>query len=600
MANINDLRSELLDFNAHPIVCEIREKYHTPSFFEMVDKTRSETAHSSFLSWLFKGQGISENTADTPLYLLLSILAKRSIQQETTGTNLMDSDVRDAILSRKIKISSIQTETEKNVSELAELAYDSFDPNADANHRQYLSEIMVSVADRVDIVVNCDVENCGNIKHLIVVIENKVNSNEGQQKNAPTVKRGQKMPSQYASLTQTERYFVASNHKSGSDTAVICVFLTPKLTKNDLAELTHNRTSLKSAWKIAQSDNYININYQDILNGIINKVLILQDGSVTNRTRSFIAEYKNEITYPKIEDPKSHQNIAYPEIKGIEDLWDQYRFLLHSIAYSTVSNKGCIWFELNSDEYYVATYKDRVTSIPVAVQSFFCRGGISQQTTTISNFCSVLSNNGIPCQRIDSNTLTSAMVYGLLSDFADENLEILSTIIGVVKHSSTKYLKEAEELFSVLMSAARDNTKYYVSYKGKLLTPKPVMKSEVAFIIFREWANANNATIADMRRNFPVSINSYYASKKYFNHLFYIHTVGGYYYDGDDPKYGPNVPYIGNWDFYHDSLHQYCGITNLKMWRKDAFESLLSHIKDNHKSFSIDLSITDNFGNSIF
>lgn len=600
MTNINNLRLELLDFNANQIVCEIREKYHTPSFFEMVDKTRSETAHSSFLSWLFKGQGISENTADTPLYLLLSILAKRSIQQETTGTNLMDSDVRDAILSRKIKISSIQTETEKNVSELAELAYDSFDPNTDANHRKCLSDIMVSVADRVDIVVNCDVENCGSIKHLIVVIENKVDSNEGQQKNAPMVKRGQKMPSLYASLTQTERYFVASNHKSGSDTAVIFVFLTPRLTENELVGLSLNRTSLKSAWKIAQSVNYININYQDILNGIIDKVLLLQDGSVTMRTRSFMAEYKNEITYPKIEDPKSHRNIAYPEIKGIEDLWEQYRFLLHSIAYSTVSNKGCIWFELNSDEYYVATYKDRVTSIPVAVQSFFCRGGISQQTTTISNFCSVLTNNGISCQRIDSNTLTSAMVYSLLSDFADENLEILSTIIGAVKHTSTKFKKEAEDMFSVLMSAARDNTKYYVSYKGCLLTPKPVMKSEVAFIIFREWANENNATIADMRQNFPVTINSYYASEKYFKHLFYIHTVGGYYYDGIDPKYGQNVPCIGNWDFYHDNLHKYCGITNLKMWRKDAFESLLSHIKDNHKSFYNDLSITDNFGNSIF
>lgn len=599
MKTFNNLRTELLSFNSHPMVCSIREKYNTPSFFEMIDKTRSETAHSAFLSWMLKGQGVSETTADTPLYLFLSVLAKRSIQQESAGTILMNSVVRDAILSRRIKISNAETETEKSVSELAELAYDSYDSMTDANHRLYLSQIIATVADRVDIVVKCNVENCDGIKHLILVIENKIDSPEGACK-ATAKRKGLIMPQQYANFCQTERYYEASCQKSTSDTAVIYVFLTPKATESDFDGIHGSRTALKNDGKIAQSDNYININYQDILNGVIDNALLLQEGSITKRTRNFLEEYKNEITYPHIDNPKTHINIAYPQIDGIEDLWRRFRFLFHCIAYSTVSNNGCVAAEEGTDTIYCTTYQNRVSSIPASLQHLFTRGGSPVQSTSIVNFCSVLSQNSIKAQPINSDALLAAGVLDLLSDFASENLEIMSTIIGAVKFSSPQYATEAEELFTVLMSSARDNTKYFVEYAGNSLTPKPVSKSEVAYLIFREWAKANNAGIAQMRNAFPVNINPYYASGKYFQHLFYNYSpTNNYYFDGSNPKFGSNVLCTGNWDFYHDNQHVYGGITNLKMWRKDAFDSLIEHIKKSLSTFSSLLSIVDTFGNSI-
>lgn len=600
MTSINDIRTELLSFNSHPMVCSIREKYNTPSFFEMIDKTRSETAHSAFLSWMLKGQGISETTADTPLYLFLSVLAKRSLQQETAGTLLMNQTVRDAILSRRIKISNAETETEKSVSELAELAYDSYDPTTDAGHCSYLSQIIATIDDRVDIVVRCNVENCEGIKQLILVIENKIDSPEGSNKTSATAKRGMRMPSQYKDHCQTERYYEASCHKSTSDTAVIYVFLTPKATESDFAGIHGNREALKKEGKIAQSDNYININYQDILNGVIDNALLLQEGSITKRTRNFLEEYKNEITYPRIANPKTHINIAYPQIDGIEDLWRRFRFLFHCIAYSTVSNKGCVAVEEGSETSYCTTYQDRVLSIPVSLQHLFTRGGSHVQTTSIGNFCTMLSQNNMMSQPINGDELFSAGVSDLLSAFASENLEILSTIIGAVRFSSPQYASEADKLFAVLMSSTRDNTKYFVSYAGNSLTPKPVSKSEVVYLIFREWAKANNANIAQMRTAFPVDINSYYASKKGFQHLFYGYSpTNDYYFDGTDPRFANSVPCTGNWDFYHDNQHEYGGITNLKMWRKDAFDSLIDHIKKTLPAFGKHLFIIDTLGNKI-
>lgn len=601
MITINDLRTELLSFNSHPLVCGIREKYNTPSFFEMIDKTRSETAHSAFISWMLKGQGISETTADTPLYLFLSVLAKRSLQQETT-TPLMNPVVRDAILSRKINISNVETETEKCVRELAELAYDSYDPKTDADKCNYLSQIIATVADRVDIVAKCDVENCGGIKHLILVIENKIDSSEGSDKTKATARqKGMIMPNEYTSRCQTQRYYEASCHKNTSDTVVIYVFLTPKATESDFASIHSNRATLKHDGKIAQSDNYININYQDIVNGVIDNALLLQEGSITKRTRNFIEEYKNEITYPHINNPKTHTNIAYPQINGIENLWKRFRFLFHCIAYSTASNKGCIVAEDGSDTIYYTTYQgSKVSNIPASLQHLFTRGGKPTKTTSIDNFCNVLSQNNAKVQQINSDMLLSVGLSDLLTDFADEKLEILSTIIGVVKFSSSKYADEASELFSVLMSNARDNTKYFVSYKGITLTPKPVSKSEVAYLIFKEWAKENNANLGRMRDAFPVTINPYYVSGKYFQHLFYSYSPSNNYnFDGNDSKFGNNVPYTGNWDFYHDDQHEYNGVTNLKMWRKDAFDSLINYVKNTMPTYGNNLSIVDTLGNVV-
>lgn len=543
MEKLNDLRTQLMSFNSDPIVSRIREKYNTPSFFEMIDKTRSETAHSAFLGWMLKGQGVSKTTADTPLNLFLSLLVKRCLQQETADTPLMDPAVIEAILSRKIRLSNVETETDKSVSELAELAYDHC---GNDDKRSLLSQIIATVGDRVDLVVKCKVEDCGCIDQLLLVIENKIDSPEGTAK-AIAKRKGLFMPTVYTNLSQTERYYLASYQEAYRGTAVIYVFLNPKTTESDLAGIQDNRDTLKKEGKIAQSNNYININYQDILNDVIDKALLLQEDSMSKRTRNFLEEYRNEIFYPHIEDPKTHINIAYPKIDGVEDLWKRFRFLFHCIVYSTVFTKGCVAVEKDSETSYYST-SDQV-SIPASLQSWF-----TGPTTTINDFCDVLSKNGIQSQPINYNELQSADVLDMLGDFANKNLEIMATILGAIKISSLKYAGEADELLSILMSNTRDNTRYYVSYNGCVLTPTPALKGEVAYLVIQHWGTITDLPYSD---GFPDAINPYLDSSECRS--------------------------IMVWE----------------LWRNEAFEFLIDHIKNNLGDYAKNLSIEDTLGNQI-
>lgn len=613
----NNIRTELHQFNSEDLLCRIREKYSTPSFFEMIDKTRSETAHSAFLRWMLSGQGVSESTADTPIYLFLNLLAKRSLEQESSGIPLMNHELRDSILSRKIRVSIDDKEavTEKQISELAELALDSCYKDNDIR-RQYLSEIIDSVADRVDVFIHCDVEKCGSIKKLLLIIENKVDSSEGDAKAEAKAKTGAKkkkeknMPEQYKVKKQTERYYDATFHENNSDTALVYVFLTPKLTNDELQDISKNRTELKEKWKCSQSDHFININYQDVLNNVIDKLLILNEGSITSRTRMFITEYKNEITFPRINNPKKHINIAHPSIEGIETLWKKYRYLLHCIAYSCISNKSFVRVECNAlipkkISYYCTDlvkqkdkykYTIKIDQLPDNEKELFERKQeVLYQTREINKFKEIMDNKGFSCSDFNKDLLLPETI-SLLNDYADENLDILVTLISDIMYSSKEFDKEAESLRRILLANTRDTTRYQVYYDNQKLTEKPVSKSEVVFLIFKEWQKIKKYTtdniLAAMREDFPVDINPYYRNGKYFKYLFYPYDKdGNYFFDGEEL----NAKVDGNWDFYRDDKHQYGGITNLKMWRKDAFEGLLKHLKSENsdRDFYNKLRITD-------
>lgn len=582
MKQLNEIRLELQKFNGDVLVSSIREKYNTPSFFEMIDKSRSENVHSAFLSWVFRGQGIPDTIADSPIYLLMNLLAKKSCQQNTC--HLMPSVLQDAILSRKIRIDAVKSETEVSISDLAGLALDTVDPKNDSQRYSYLTEIIRTVGDRADIVVKCDVKNCDPYKHLLLIVENKVDSKEGPAKAKPNLQ----IPAQYSSLSQTDRYYDATYHNASSDTAVVYIYLTP----DDLK-------------KKAICQNFINISYQEILEEVIDKLINLQEGSITSRTRMLLQEYKNEITYPHIDDFKNHVNIAYPKIAGIEKLWGDYRFLLHCIVCASSTSKGFAVVGNNVETYYFKTHQDTVdfsATDPNKITSLFAdKNGKVRQSTNIANFKGIVEQNGYEFAHISSDTLKPDAVGGaVLEEFESENMDILTTIFGAVSHTSAQYADEAQDMLAMLNANGRDNTKYFLSYNNVNLTSKPVAKSEVVFLIFKKWAEENNADRDMMRNAFNVSINPYYESKKYFQHLFYDFKPNyNYYYDGTLPNFGTSVQCVGTWDFYNDANHQYSGITNLKMWRKDAFESLLAHLKNNHANFWKELQITDQDGTPV-
>ena len=171
--------NRIVEFNNDEHLVSLREKYNEPSFFKIISKERSETTYSLFLKWLFCINP-SRSNGFSPVLSLLDILVKRSLQQDE---NLIDSDLRAAIVSRKLKISNVIVKTEKVVSELALDALNS----VSEEKRILLNNIVHYCQDRIDVFIQGDVSLNQDKKQLQIIIENKIDSKEGGQ-NQATIK----------------------------------------------------------------------------------------------------------------------------------------------------------------------------------------------------------------------------------------------------------------------------------------------------------------------------------------------------------------------------------------------------------------------------
>ena len=169
---------KIFKFNSDKDIIALREQYNRPSFFEIISKQRSETTYSAFLKWLFQ----IKNEVVSPIMGLLDILVQHSFDEKA-----LNPDLRTAILSRKLKISNIQVETEKSVGQLAQAAKDS--SANDADKKKLLENIAKYCQDRIDIFIECDIEikddNKEEDKKLQIIIENKIDSTEGGPHNRP-------------------------------------------------------------------------------------------------------------------------------------------------------------------------------------------------------------------------------------------------------------------------------------------------------------------------------------------------------------------------------------------------------------------------------
>ena len=266
--------------------------------------------------------------------------------------------------------------------------------------------------------------------------------------------------------------------------------------------------------------------------------------------RSELQKFNSDVIVSSI---REKYNTPYLEIEGIEEIWQSVRSVMHKIAYAADATSYQTIFA--NDEY---------------------------------------ASNIINDEDMQDADTKDCFIY-----FAEADMRSIAEISAAARFASADSAKEASALFNIILRGIQKIARYNVTFNGKPLTTKPVSKSEVAYLIFSEYAKANNATLQQMCQAFPVSINPYYASGKYYQHLFYAYSSTGYMYDGNIPQFGSNVPNISNRDFYSDRNHQYLGITNLKMWRKDAFESLIDHLKNNLPTFASQLSVTDTDGNTI-
>ena len=339
---------KLKDFNTDLSIRALRERYNSPSFFEMMSISRMENQHSAFIKWLLQGDEIRVNTKYTPLMGLLDILVGRAEQQvkhlglypnfiklediteedaeEQVKLKQLDSDkdkklkeidqiVKNAILSRKIRLSNIVAKCERSVGEL---------------------KVFDKSKDRIDIHIVCDVKGVNEIDQFEFIIENKVGSKEGDEKLNP-ISASDKYSECYNSSKQTERYVLGTRYADEKKPDFIgnpsrlyqfYVFLTPissvRLSSYD--ELEEDET--------CASEFFIHINYQDIVDYIIEPAL--SSNNLSDRVRVFLNEYLNNLSMPCEEDDEKNTKkntkkntiimATYnQDIETIKKLWENYQ-----------------------------------------------------------------------------------------------------------------------------------------------------------------------------------------------------------------------------------------------------------------------------------
>jgi hypothetical protein len=110
-----DVRKRLQEYNKNAAYKKLRDHYASNTIFEIMGKSRNETAHSSFLAWLLNGNDIPCSDNDCPLMGLLDIIIRRAGEQELFENDHRFKLISKAVLARSIVFDNIKVKTEQNV-----------------------------------------------------------------------------------------------------------------------------------------------------------------------------------------------------------------------------------------------------------------------------------------------------------------------------------------------------------------------------------------------------------------------------------------------------------------------------------------------------
>ena len=524
--------NQIIRFNGDKDLLMMREKYNDPSFFEIISKERSETTFSSFLKWLFSIK-VSLDSA-SPVMMLLDILVRRSnMQQENTV--LIPENLKTWIVSRKIKIQSLHVETEQPVSSLARDVFDALcENNKDEYKKGYETgwidypdfvnalQIASNSQDRIDLFIDCNiVDISGDNKKLQIIVENKIDSKEG---GAKKYKDSTRLPKDYLDASQTKRYYLGTHRtdKNAGDVYQLYVYLTP-LPSAKLDNFNHLKD--KQSAELRDNEHFIQINYQDILDGII--VPLLHSTSLSSRSRFFLEEFKNELTYPNVEATGGTSFIAVSEDASakISSKWEEYKTLITDSAIAAVQEQE------NIDIHQV--------------------------------------------------NLSDANTKDLLLSFWEENKLFLSALMHSLKPDDKKNIQ------CLLDSLAkRDTSKYMVYYNDRPVCIQPLNNAHTVWCIANLWVKLQQRTVSleELNKVFPRRISHYYESGKWYKHLFV--EKDNCTFDGENGN-KEKVP-DDCWDIdrgvKYDILLTYPAMsfppkyaTLLKMWRRDDTEAFIKY-----------------------
>lgn len=557
----NQYLSEIITFNSDKRVVALREKFNKASFFEIISKERSETIYSAFLRWLFSDNG-SDDGSCSPLAFLLDILVRRSEEQQSVvDTILKDFDVKKSIVTRQLSLDAIKVDTEVPVSILAQAIVNEKSRVEGALPVDQLKKIAAQSQDRIDLLIECSIKAEElKAKKLQIIIENKIDSSEGGKK----VNKKTGIPA-YDDASQTARYYLGSKFSSvvfgagtkdvidGLETIQLYVYLTPDIPHADAGIDKH----------------FIQINYQDLVDGII--MPMLASSNLSSRRRFFLEEFLNQLVYPSLNGKVMRPSIAIGKehSEELSKVWKKYQPLLTDAAIAAAESNlwklGDTYFDHQPRAEVLAQLLDKGVHDPDIID------GQWKQKIRYTKIQEIAKRNGIETDAVSLNV--SDDCKDLLASFWDKNRRLLTAVINGMKP------EDRQKVEALLQEVAkRDTTKYNVYYQDTLLNSKPLGKGETALCIVKKWAQLQGkVTLEGLRNAFPLSFNPYYANGQWYNHLFYKKDSC----KCDGPK-GDNGAPSSKWDI--DEKKYFIATEDgpvlfLKMWRKDGLEHFIEEIQ---------------------
>lgn len=594
--------NQIIRFNEDKDLLAMREKYNEPSFFEIISKERSETTFSSFLKWLFSCNTSLDSAS--PVMMLLDILVRRSNEQQKNLV-LIPENLKTWIVSRKVKIQTLHVETEQPVSTLARDVFDALcKNNKDEYTKGYNSgwidypdfvnalQIASNSQDRIDLFIDCDIiDISGDNKKLQIIIENKIDSKEG---GAKKYKDNTRLPKEYLDASQTGRYYLGTHRtdKKAEDVYQLYVYLTP-LPSVQLDNLNHLKEELSAEFR--DNEHFIQINYQDILDGII--VPLTHSTALSSRSRFFLEEFKNELTFPNVEATGGTSFIAVSEdlSEHISNKWEEYKTLITDSAISAVQEP--IWYLAGT--YYNYQPKSELLAQMIAANMYSQlqqKGWVSDKQDKKFNktiegsavyyssriwFSSIeqfAQQEGIDIYQTNNS---DANTKELLISFWEENKLFLSALMHSLKPEEKKHIQ-----YILDSMAKRDTSKYMVYYDDRPICNQPLNNAQTVWRIVKLWVNLQQRTVSleELNKIFPRRISHYYESGKWYQHLFVEKDNCTFDGENGNKQKVPDDCWDIDWGGKYDILLTYPAMsippkyaTLLKMWRRDDTEEFIKY-----------------------
>ena len=261
-----DIKDLIIKFNLDESINDLKRYYSTPTTWEIINQSRKETRHTQFLAWFFGNKDFNADPNAGPIKKLIVLLLKWANMQENAA---FDEELENSIYSQSLSILSYDVSAESPIF---------IEPYKEGY---------------IDILVKCVAKVNNKVKNINIAIENKIGAPETTKCFIKNDTR-QSKPNKTI-LYQTEAYYQYITEKYKDDINLF-VFLKP--TDCNLEDV--ERAECKC-------DKYIQINYQEILDNIIQPVSDQKDISVENMYR--LKDYIKTLGKPAETDDDTNKNI---------------------------------------------------------------------------------------------------------------------------------------------------------------------------------------------------------------------------------------------------------------------------------------------------